>query len=57
MQAIARKLVRWDIVTEIPGLCALLQQVSNKLAELLPRSGDMFVSMQECREFCPVVLM
>jgi hypothetical protein len=35
----------------VSGLCALGRQVSDEVAELLLRSGDVLTSMQACREF------
>jgi hypothetical protein len=55
--AVARKLVRRDIIPDVVGLCGLGQQVSDEVAELLLRSGDVLTSMQECREFGAVVLV
>ena len=51
VEAVARKFVRRDISPEIAGLCALGQQVSDDVCEVLLRLGDMLTSMQECREF------
>ena len=56
MEAVAREFVGRDIVPEVAGLCGLGQQVSDQVAELLLRSGDVLASMQECREFGAVVL-
>ncbi len=55
MEAVARELLRRDIVPDIAGLWGLGQQVSDHVAELLLRSGDLVVSMQERREFGVVV--
>ncbi len=57
VEAVARELVRCDIVPEVAGLCGVGQQVSDEVAELLLRSGDVLTSMQECREFGAVVLV
>ena len=51
VEAVARKLVRRDIVADVAGLCSVGQQVSDEVAELLLRSDDVLTSMQECREF------
>ena len=56
MEAVARELVRRDIIPNVAGLCGLDQQVSDHVAELLLRPGDVLTSMQECREFGAVVL-
>src|SRR5215218_8170566 len=55
VEAVARKLLRRHIVPDVAGLCASGQQVSDEVAELLLRSGDLLVSMQERREFGVVV--
>jgi hypothetical protein len=55
VEAVARKLLRRDIVPDVAGLCALGQQVSDHVAELLLRPGDVLTSRQECREFGVVV--
>ena len=57
MEAVARELVRRDIVPDVAGLRALGQQVSDQVAELLLRPGDVLASMQERREFGVVVLV
>ncbi|MEX0850237.1 MAG: hypothetical protein WD015_01925, partial [Gaiellaceae bacterium] len=57
MEAVARELVGRDIIPEVAGLCALAQQVSDEVAEVVLRSGDVLTSMQECREFGAVVLV
>src|SRR6266496_2067342 len=57
VEAVARELVRRDIIAEVPGFCPLDQQVSDEIGELLLCAGDMLTSMQECREFGPVVLV
>jgi hypothetical protein len=51
VEAVARKLVGCDIVSDVAGRCAFGQQVSDEVAELLLRSGDVLTSMQECRAF------
>ena len=38
-------------------MCALGQQVSDDVHEVLPRLGDVLISMQECREFGGVALL
>src|SRR3990172_2437620 len=55
VEAVARELVGRDIVADAPCLCRFGQQVSDHVAELLLRSGDLLVSMQERREFGVVV--
>ena len=57
MEAIARELVRGDVIAKVAGLCALGQQVLDHVAELLLRSGDVLTSMQECCELGAVVLL
>jgi len=57
VEAVARKLVRRDIVPKLARPCALGQQVSDEVPEVLLRSGDVFTSMQESREFCAVMLV
>ena len=55
VETVARELVRRHIVPEVAGLCGLDQQVSDHVAELLLRPGDVLTSMQECRELGAVV--
>jgi hypothetical protein len=50
VEAVARELVRRDIVPEVAGLCGLGQQVSDHIAKLLVRSGDLLTSMQDRRD-------
>src|SRR5215203_2436162 len=57
VEAVARKLLRRYITPDVAGLCALGQQVSDDVREVLLRSGDLLVSMQECREFGGVALV
>src|SRR5205823_9338305 len=57
VKAVARKLVRRDIIADIARSHGLDQQVPNEVAELLVRSGDVLTSMQECRELGAVVLV
>ena len=57
MEAIARELVRWDVIADVAGLDALGQQVSDEVVELLLGAGDVFTSMQGCREGGAVVLV
>ena len=57
VEAVARELVRRDIVPEVAGLCDLGQQASYHVVDLLLRSGDVHTSMQECSEFGAGVLM
>jgi len=57
VEAVARELVRRDIVPEIAGLCALAEKVSDEVAELVLRSLDVLTSMQECGEFGAVILV
>ena len=55
VEAVARKLLRRDIITDLTGLRGLDQQVSDQVAELLLRPGDVLTSMQERCEFGVVV--
>ena len=57
VEAVARQLVRRDIIPDVAALCSLGQQVSDQVLELLLRSGDVFTLMHECREFSTVVLV
>jgi len=56
VEAVARELVRRDIVPEVAGPCALGQQVSDEALEVLLRSSDVLTSVQECRELGAVML-
>jgi hypothetical protein len=49
--------LRRDIVAEIAPLCGLSQHLSDDVAELLLRWGDVLTSMQEWGEFGAVVLV
>jgi len=51
VEAIARELVRRNIIAEGAGFRGLGQQVSDHVAQLLLRSGDLLVSMEEGHEF------
>ena len=55
VEAVARKLLRRNIIPDLTGLRGLDQQVSNQVAELLLRPGDVLTSMQERCEFGVVV--
>jgi len=57
VQAVAHQLVRRDVASEVPGLRALGQQVSDEVAEVLLRSGDVLASMQERRKLGAVLLV
>lgn len=57
VEAIGRKLAGRDIIPEAASLCALGEQVSDEIAELLLRPGDVLTSMQARREFGAVVLV
>jgi hypothetical protein len=57
VKAVARKLVRRDIIPEVAGFCALGQQVSDEMPEVLLRTGDVLPAMQECRELGAVMLV
>jgi hypothetical protein len=51
IETVIRELLGRDIVSDVAGLCALGQQVSDDVREVLLRLGDMLIPMQECREF------
>ncbi|MFZ5990199.1 MAG: hypothetical protein ACOYW9_00275 [Deinococcota bacterium] len=51
MEAVARKLLRWDIIADDTRLCSLDQQVSDQVVELLLRSDEVFTLMHQRREF------
>jgi hypothetical protein len=55
VEAVARELLRRDIIPDVAGLRALGQQVSDDVSEVLLRLGDALTSMQERREFGGVV--
>jgi hypothetical protein len=55
VEAVARELVRRDIIPDVAGLCGLGQQISDQGTELPLRSGDVLTSVQECREFGAVL--
>ena len=57
VEAVARELVSRDIIPNVADLCSLDQQVSDHVAELLLRPGNVLASMQERREFGAVVLV
>ena len=55
MEAVARKFVRHDIIPDVAGHSALGQHISDHVAQMLLRPGDLLVSVQERREFGVVV--
>jgi hypothetical protein len=57
VEAVARELIRGDIVPDIAGLYGLGQHASDQVGELPLRSGDVLTSMQECRQFAVVMLV
>jgi hypothetical protein len=57
METVSRKLVGRDVIPDVPGLCALRQQVSDEAVEVPLRSGDVLTAMQEGHEFGAVVLV
>src|SRR6266542_4852034 len=57
MEAVARELVRRDIIPKVAGFRAFDQQVSDELPEPLLRSRHVLASMQECREVRGVILV
>ncbi len=56
VEAIARELLRRNIIPNVAGPCGLGKQVSDHIDELLLRPGDVLTSMQERREFGAIVL-
>jgi hypothetical protein len=57
VEAVDRKLVRGDVSPQDACRCALGQVLSDEVAELLHCPGDVFATMEECREFGSVVLV
>jgi hypothetical protein len=57
VEAVARELVRGDIIPEVAGHCTLGNQASNEVAEPLMRARDVLTLMQQCRELAAVVLL
>ena len=55
VQAVARELLRRDIIPNVAAFCALGQEVSDQVDELLLRPVDVLTSMQERHEFGAVV--
>jgi hypothetical protein len=55
VEAVARELLRRDIVPDVAGLGGVAQQVSDQVDELLLRSRDVLTPVQERREFGSVV--
>ena len=55
VEAVARKLVRRDIIPDVARRCALGQQVSDEVAAVLRCPGDVLTVMQECRSVASVV--
>ena len=55
MEAVARKFVRHDVIPDVAGHSALGQHISDHVAQMLLRPGDLLVSVQERREFGVVV--
>jgi hypothetical protein len=55
VQAVARKLVRRDISPNVACISDIGQETSNQLDELVLRSGEVLISMQEFREFGAVL--
>jgi len=49
--------VRHNLVAEVAPLCGLGQHLSDEVAKLLLRSGDLLTSMHEWGEFGAVVLV
>ncbi len=57
VEAVARELVRRNVISDVTGLCALDQQISNEVAEVLLGPADVLFSMQERPEFGGVALV
>jgi len=55
VEAVAGQLVRRDVVAKVAGLRTLGQQVSDHVAELMVRPGDLLVSVQKRRDVGVVV--
>jgi len=55
VKAKARKLVRRHVIPDVAALCGLGQQVSKHAVDLVLRSGDLLVAMEERAEFGVVV--
>jgi len=55
VEAVARKLVRRDIIVEVAGLCTRGHQISDHVVELRLGSGDALTSMQKRGEFSVMV--
>lgn len=55
VQAIARELIRRDIIPEVTGLGPFGEQILDHVAKPLLRSGGLLASTQERREFGAVV--
>ena len=45
VEAVARKLLRRDIIPDVAGLCGLGQQISDDVREVPLRLGDVLISM------------
>lgn len=57
LEAEARQLLRSDIVADVAGLSAPIQEVSDEVAEVLLRPADVLISMQERGQFRGVALV
>ena len=55
VQAVARELLRRDIIPNVAAFCALGQEVSDQVDELLLRPVDVLTAMQERAEFLAAV--
>jgi hypothetical protein len=57
VEAVARQLVGRHILPNFARLCALRQQASEQIAQVLLRTGDVLSPMEKNRELSAVVLM
>src|SRR2546426_8487631 len=56
-QAVARQLVRGYISPDVAGGLGFGNQITDEIVEMLLRSGDMFIPMQERPNRCGVALV
>ena len=57
MQAVAGQLFWRHIIADLAAGCALGQQVSDEVPELLVGSGHMWTAMEQCRQVAAVMLV
>ena len=55
VEAVARELLRRDIVADVAGVRSLRQQFADKVQELLLRAGNMLALMEERHQLGPVM--